>query len=217
MSLKRITVLISGRGSNLGALIDACVHGSIAGAVTHVLSNRRDAPGLRIAERHAIATTVVEQRDYASRDAFDRALVQAVDRTEPDLCVLAGFMRLLDDTFVERYQGRLINIHPSLLPLYPGLHTHRRALADGVKAHGCTAHFVTSKLDGGPIIAQGVVGVRDDDDEATLAARVLEVEHRVLPAAVRWFCEGRLCIVSNRVQLLDGPRSGDALVAPPDR
>ena len=145
MALARITVLISGRGSNLASLIDACIAGRIEGAVTHVISNRPDAAGLDIARGHGIATTVVDHRTFASRNLFDAALADAIDRGEPDLVVLAGFMRILGDDFVRRYEGRMLNIHPSLLPAYPGTDTHRRALADGVTRHGCTVQKLASK------------------------------------------------------------------------
>jgi len=214
MTLKRITVLISGRGSNLGALIEACEQGRVHGSVTHVVSNRADAAGLEVARRRGVASAVVEHRSFAERSEFDRALGTAVERTEADLIVLAGFMRLLDPDFVQRHDGRLINIHPSLLPLYPGLHTHRRALADGVKVHGCTVHFVTAHVDVGPIIVQGAVPVLDDDDEATLAARVLAVEHRILPSAVAWYCDDRLRVDGGRVHLRGRSADTAALVAP---
>ncbi|MEO8484923.1 MAG: phosphoribosylglycinamide formyltransferase [Betaproteobacteria bacterium] len=216
MALARITVLVSGRGSNLSALLAAERAGGFAGSVTHVISNRLDAGALAIAREHGVSTEVVDHRAFASRDAFDRALVAAIDRSEPDLVVLAGFMRVLGVEAVARYEGRLVNIHPSLLPAYPGLHTHRRALADGAKLHGCTVHFVTPEVDGGPIIAQSALPVHADDDEASLAARVLAVEHELLPAAVRWFCAGRLRIDGTRVRFADestaearsGARSG---------
>ena len=188
MALARITVLISGRGSNMAALIDACIAGRIEGAVTHVISNRPDALGLDIARSHGIATTVVDHRTFASRDLFDAALAAAIDQGEPDLIVLAGFMRILGADFVRRYEGRMLNIHPSLLPAYPGTNTHRRALADGATRHGCTVHFVTPDVDCGPIVAQAEVRVEPGDDPATLAARVLEQEHRLLPEVVGWFC-----------------------------
>jgi len=154
--------------------------GRIRGAVTHVVSNRPQAGGIAIARERGIDTAIVDHTQFASREAFDAELARVVDRGLPDLVVLAGFMRVLTDAFVARYSGRLLNIHPSLLPAYPGLHTHRRALADGVKLHGCTVHFVTPAVDVGPIVAQAAVPVRADDDEATLAARVLEQEHRLL-------------------------------------
>jgi len=192
MALARIVVLISGRGSNLAALLDAQRAGALGGAVCAVISNRADAPGLAIAAHHGAATEIVDHRGFVDRDAFEAALAAAIDGAEPDLIVLAGFMRVLSDRFVARYQGRMLNIHPSLLPAYTGLHTHRRALADGATRHGCTVHFVTADLDGGPIVAQQAVPVLATDDEATLAARVLEAEHRLLPEAVRAFCDGRL-------------------------
>jgi phosphoribosylglycinamide formyltransferase-1 len=201
MALARITVLISGRGSNLAALIDAANEGRIAGAITHVISNRPDAAGLRYAEREGIATTVVDHRTFTIRDAFDGALAAAIDQGEPDLIVLAGFMRILGAPFVERYAGRMINIHPSLLPAYPGTRTHARALADRTTRHGCTVHFVTSDVDGGPIIAQAEVPVHADDDEAALAARVLEQEHRLLPDVVAAFCEGRIALGEGRARI----------------
>ena len=203
MALSRITVLISGRGSNLAALIDHARAGNVAGAVTHVVSNRPDAGGLALARDAGIATSVVDHLAQGSRDAFDDALTAAVEATEPDLIVLAGFMRVLRADFVRRHSGRIINVHPSLLPLYPGLHTHRRALADGVRIHGCSVHYVTPDIDVGPIIAQGAVPVLAGDDEATLAARVLEVEHRLLPAAVEWHCAGRLVVEDGCVRVRD--------------
>jgi phosphoribosylglycinamide formyltransferase-1 len=212
--LKRITVLISGRGSNLGALVEAAREPHFGGAVTHVISNRRDAGGLAIARANAIATFVVEHTAYASREAFDTALAAAVDASEPDLVVLAGFMRVLTPAFVARYAGRLLNIHPSLLPAYPGLNTHRRALVDGVKLHGCTVHFVTPSVDIGPIIVQAAVPVRNDDDEDALAARVLAEEHRILPAAVAWFCAGRIALHGGRVRVQDAPIPAQALLVP---
>ncbi len=182
--MKNIVILISGRGSNMQALLEA----NLPCRVTAVISNRADAPGLSIAERHGIATHIVAHRDYPDREMFDAALAATIDRYQPDLIVLAGFMRILTPNFVTRYQGRLINIHPSLLPAYSGLDTHTRALQDGVKIHGCTVHFVTSDLDHGPIIIQAAVPVLADDTPATLAARVLHEEHRIYPQTIRWFC-----------------------------
>jgi phosphoribosylglycinamide formyltransferase-1 len=215
VALSRITVLISGRGSNMAALVDAARDGAIGGSVTQVLSNRPDAAGLAFARERGIATAVVDHNAHSSRDAFDVALAGAVDASEPDVIVLAGFMRVLGGDFVRRYEGRMINIHPSLLPLYPGLHTHRRALADGVRIHGCTVHYVSADVDSGPIIAQGAVPVLPDDSESTLAARVLAVEHRLLPAAVGWHCAGRLVIDGAHVRV-DFPidRPDDALTVP---
>src|SRR5204862_1427772 len=167
MALSRITVLISGRGSNLAALIAHARGGHIAGAVTQVVSNRADAGGVALARAAGIATCVIDHRDHDARENFNAALARAIDAAEPDLIVLAGFMRVLGIDFVQRYAGRMINIHPSLLPLYPGLHTHRRALADGVRIHGCSVHYVTPDVDVdvGPIIAQGAVPVLPDDNE----------------------------------------------------
>ena len=199
MALSRLTVLISGRGSNMAALIDAARDGRIAGSVTHVVCNVPDAPGLATARARGIATAVVDHRSCASRTEFDVALSEAVALGEPDLVVLAGFMRVLGADFVRRYADRMINIHPSLLPRYSGLDTHRRALADGMRVHGCTVHYVTHEVDGGPIIAQREVPVLPDDTEQTLAARVLEIEHRLLPEAVGWHCARRLAIVDGNV------------------
>jgi phosphoribosylglycinamide formyltransferase-1 len=180
-----IVVLISGRGSNMLALLEAGL------PVNAVISNRADAGGLAAAAARGIATRVVEHRAHPTREAFDAALAAAIDAFAPRLVALAGFMRILTPGFVERYQGRLLNVHPSLLPAFSGLHTHERALAAGVKVHGCTVHFVTPALDHGPIVAQAAVPVRPGDDAAALAARVLKQEHIVYPRAVRWFLEGR--------------------------
>jgi len=198
---KTISVLISGRGSNLAALLAAMRGGTLNGTITHVIADRPDAAGLAIAREHGVERTVVDHRSHASRAAFDAALTAAIKAAAPNLVVLAGFMRVLGPDIVAHYAGRMINVHPSLLPLYPGLHTHRRALADGVRVHGCTVHFVTPAVDAGPIIAQGAVPVLDDDDETALAARVLAVEHRVLPAVVAWFCAGRLVLDGARVRV----------------
>ncbi|HEV8500909.1 MAG TPA: phosphoribosylglycinamide formyltransferase [Casimicrobiaceae bacterium] len=201
MALARIVVLISGRGSNLEALLETEARGELAGTIIAVISNRASAHGLTLANERGVATAHVDHKAFASREAFDAALAAELDRHAPDLVVLAGFMRVLGAAFVQRYAGRMINIHPSLLPAYAGLHTHRRALADEVATHGCTVHFVTPDVDGGPVIVQGHVPVLADDDEARLAARVLEAEHRILPRAVNLFCEGRLRIADGRVQI----------------
>ncbi|HEX2333749.1 MAG TPA: phosphoribosylglycinamide formyltransferase [Burkholderiales bacterium] len=190
-----VVVLISGRGSNMQALIDAGV------PVSAVISNRAGAPGLGIAEGRGIATRVVDHRRHAAREDFDAALAAEIERFAPRLVALAGFMRLLTPAFVARYRERLFNIHPSLLPAFPGLHTHERALAAGVKVHGCTVHFVTAELDHGPIVAQAAVPVRPGDDEAALAARVLRQEHVIYPRAVRWFLEGRLAVADGVVRV----------------
>ncbi len=213
--MKRIVVLISGRGSNLEALLAARLPCSIAA----VISNRADARGLQTARAHGIATAVVDHAAQASREAFDAALAAEIDRHAPDLVVLAGFMRILGDAFVRRYHGRLLNIHPSLLPSFPGLHTHRRALEAGCRLHGCTVHFVTAALDNGPIIIQAAVPAYPDDSESALAARVLAQEHVAYPQAVRWFLDGRLSLdEAGRVRLDGEQRPGGALLVPqPDR
>ena len=205
MAPSRITVLISGRGSNLSALIDAANAGALSGAITQVISNRPDAAGLAYAAQNGIAAAVVDHRNYTARAEFEAALAAAIDRSEPDLIVLAGFMRILSADFVNRYAGRMINIHPSLLPAFAGTDTHRRALADAVTRHGCTVHFVTPEVDGGPIIAQADVPVMRDDDVASLSARVLEAEHRLLPQVVQWYCEGRIVLEDGRARIIDAP------------
>ena len=211
---QRLAILISGRGSNMAAILEAVAAGRIAARVAGIISNRPAAPGLGLAGERGVPTTVVDHTSFADRAGFERELAAAIDALSPDLIVLAGFMRVLGPGFVARYQGRLLNIHPSLLPAYPGLHTHRRALADGVKVHGCTVHFVTPQVDHGPIIAQAAVAVREDDDEARLAARVLQAEHRILVAAVRWFCAGRLVIDGSRVRVKDKTTGADTLLVP---
>jgi len=190
-----VVVLISGRGSNMQALIEADL------PVSAVISNRADAGGLAVAARHGIGTAVVEHRRYASRDAFEQDLAAEIDRHAPRLVALAGFMRILTPGFVQRYAGRLLNVHPSLLPAFPGLDTHARAIEAGVKLHGCTVHYVTAELDHGPIVAQAAVPVLADDTADTLAARVLREEHRIYPQAVRWFLEGRLAVRGHRVDV----------------
>lgn len=212
--MKRLAILISGRGSNMGAILDAVKAGRIDAQVAGVISNRPDAGGLTVAARHGVATAVVDHTLSPNRDDFERALATAIDTLSPDLVVLAGFMRVLSPGFVARYERRMINIHPSLLPMYPGLGTHRRALEDGIKVHGCSVHFVTSEVDHGPIVAQAAVPVRDDDDEASLAARVLETEHRILVAAIGWFCEDRLVIEGHRVRVKDEVADAGTLLVP---
>lgn len=192
--MKRIIILISGRGSNLQAIVEAARTQQWPAEIAAVVSNQTDAPGLAYAREHGLSTIVIPSRDFASREAFDGALQREIDRFRPHLIVLAGFMRILTDGFVEYYAGRMLNIHPSLLPAFPGLSTHRRALEAGVPVHGATVHFVTATLDHGPIVAQVEVPVLPNDTEATLADRVLEQEHRLYPEAVRLFVEGRLSI-----------------------
>lgn len=209
--MKRIVILISGRGSNMQALLEANLPCQIAA----VISNRADAQGLEIARAQGIATAIVPHKDYADRASFDAALAEAIDLHTPDVVVLAGFMRILTDGFVKRYAGRLINIHPSLLPAYPGIDTHERALRDGVKIHGCTVHFVTPDLDHGPIIIQAAVPVLRDDTPKTLEARVLREEHRIYPQTVRWLCRNQVWldeqgrVASDRLE-----QPGTALVSP---
>jgi phosphoribosylglycinamide formyltransferase-1 len=202
--MKRIVALVSGRGSNLQAIHARCIEQRWPAEVVAVIANRPDAAGLAFAAEQGIATAVVDHREHASRDAFDIALATAIDGFRPDLLLLAGFMRILGADFVRRYDGRMLNIHPSLLPAFPGLHTHRRALEAGCKAVGATVHFVTPQLDHGPIVMQSVVPVRSDDDELSLAARVLATEHVIYPQAVRWFVEDKLALEDGRVRQLDG-------------
>lgn len=196
-----IVVLISGKGSNLQALIDHSLHSNYK--IKAVISNRPDAAGLEKAARENIATEVVDHSDFADRYEFDLALQQCIDKYDPKLVALAGFMRLLGPEFVRHYRGRLLNIHPSLLPKYPGMNTHQRALDAGDKVHGVSVHFVTEEMDGGPVIAQEKVEVRSDDTAETLAARVLEKEHLIYPKVVSWFASDRLSMQDNKV-LLDG-------------
>jgi phosphoribosylglycinamide formyltransferase-1 len=201
--MRNIVCLISGRGSNLDAILrcareedwERALDVRIAG----VISNRADAAGLAVARRFGVGTTVVPHTAYASRAEFEAALTQTIDALDPVLVVLAGFMRVLTEGFVAHYAQRLINIHPSLLPAFPGLDTHRRVLAAGAKVHGCTVHFVSGEVDGGPIIAQAAVRILAQDTEETLAARVLTQEHLLLPRCVRWICEGRVQIEGRRV------------------
>lgn len=198
MSRKRIAVLISGRGSNLPSLLG----NELGGDVVVIGSNKADAPGLNIARDAGIPTFVVSHKDFATRELFDAAMVAALNEHRPDLVVLAGFMRITTPVFTQAFAGRLINIHPSLLPSFPGLHTHARALQEGVKLHGCTVHFVLPELDRGPIIAQAAVQVEDDDTPDTLAAKVLRQEAQIFPYAVRLFCDGRLRVDGLRVATL---------------
>ncbi len=190
-----IVILISGRGSNMQALLEEKL------PVSAVISNRADARGLATAVQHDVPTEVVPHKEFSSREAFDKALAAAVGRFSPKLVVLAGFMRVLTPGFVAQFAGRLINIHPSLLPAFTGLDTHERALAAGVKLHGCTVHFVTAELDHGPIIIQAAVPVRPGDTAAVLAARVLRQEHVIYPRAVRWFLDGKLRLDNGRVNV----------------
>lgn len=208
--MKSLVILISGRGSNMQALIDAGLPGRIAA----VISNKPDAPGLEIAKKCGLETRTLDPRSYSGREAFDAALAEAIDAYKPELVALAGFMRILGENFVNRYLGRLMNVHPSLLPAFPGLHTHEQALREGVKIHGCTVHFVTPQLDRGPIIIQAAVPVLPGDSEETLAARVLQQEHRIYPEAVKWFMEGRLKLAENIVKVSDAGFDSSVLYSP---
>ena len=190
--MKRIVILISGRGSNMQAIQQACVAEGWNAEVAAVIANVPGAAGLDWAAAQGLATAAVDHRAFPDRPSFEAALIAAIDHHEPDLVVLAGFMRILTAGFVGHYAGRLLNIHPSLLPAFPGLHTHRRVLEAGCKATGASVHFVTAELDHGPIVIQAVVPVRPGDDEPSLAARVLAVEHVIYPLAVRWFVEDKL-------------------------
>jgi phosphoribosylglycinamide formyltransferase 1 len=192
--MKRIVILISGRGSNMRSVVEACENEGWPAQVAAVISNRPDAAGLAFATQHGIATAVVDHKAFSTREAFDAALTQAIDVHAPDLVVLAGFMRILGPDCVRRYEGRMLNIHPSLLPMFPGLHTHRRAIDAGCKLAGATVHFATAELDHGPIVLQAVVPLLPGDDQATLAGRVLAQEHVIYPRAVRWFVHGQLRI-----------------------
>ena len=199
----RIVVLISGNGSNLQAIIDHCSDGEIPAELVGVVSNVPSAFGLERARLAGIEARCLNHREFISRAAFDEALTALVEDFRPDLVALAGFMRILSPAFVDKFAGRLINIHPSLLPCYPGLDTHRRAIADGAREHGATVHFVTQDLDAGPVIIQGRVKICEEDSEHSLAMRVHEVEHRIYPEAVRWFASGRLTLEDD-VAILDG-------------
>lgn len=211
--MKRIVILISGRGSNMQAVLEAKLDAQIAA----VVSNNPSAKGLQIARDAGVDTRVVNHRDYPDRPSFDRALADAIEACRPDLIVLAGFMRILTEEFIGRFRGRIMNIHPSLLPAFPGIDTHRRAIDEGVKVHGCTVHFVTPTLDHGPIVIQAAVPVLPDDDEERLAARVLEQEHVVYPRAIRWFLDGHLTLEGNRVNLSAEWRNPAALISPLSR
>ena len=211
MAEKSIVILISGRGSNMEALLRARLPARVAA----VISNNPGVAGLATAKSRGITTAVVDHREYPDRAAFDAALAAEIDRHRADLVVLAGFMRILTAPFIERYRGRMMNIHPSLLPAFTGLHTHRQALAAGVRIHGCTVHFAAADVDSGPIIAQAAVPVLPDDTEERLAARVLAEEHRLYPQAVRWFLEGRLHVdADGKVTVASARAAGGALASP---
>jgi phosphoribosylglycinamide formyltransferase-1 len=199
--MKKLVILISGRGSNMEAIVRSLRAESWPARIAAVISNTDKAAGLVTAKNAGITTQVVSWGEFSSRQLYDATLMKAIDRYEPDLVVLAGFMRILTTEFVRHYEGRIINIHPSLLPVFTGLHTHQRAIETGVRLHGATVHFVTSELDAGPIIAQAAVPVLPDDTEESLGARVLEQEHRLYPRVVRWFVEGKIRLEDGRVVL----------------
>ena len=203
-SLLPIVILISGRGSNLQAIIDCADAGALAVEIRAVISNRPDATGLGIASAAGIATEIVDHSRYADRLSFDQALQDRIDRYRPGLVVLAGFMRLLTDGFVAHYHGRMLNIHPSLLPELPGLHTHRRAIESGYSEHGASVHFVTAEMDRGPVLLQARVPVKPDDEPGSLAARVLDQEHRLYPLAIQWFAEQRIFLDEQGRIVFDG-------------
>ena len=199
--MKKLVILISGRGSNMEAIVRACSREGWPAQVAAVIASRPDAAGLEFAASHGIATAVVDHRQFPDRESFDAALARQIDAFAPDLVALAGFMRVLTPGFVDRYAGRMLNVHPSLLPSFAGLKTHQQALDAGVRLHGASVHFVTSQLDHGPIVVQSAVPVLNGDDAAALAERVLATEHIIYPRAVRWFVEGRLALDGLRVTL----------------
>jgi phosphoribosylglycinamide formyltransferase-1 len=202
--MKNIVILISGRGSNMEAIVKGCVAERWPARIAAVISNRPHAAGLAFAAAHGIATAVVDHKAFDGREAFDAELRRLIDGYAPDLVVLAGFMRILTPGFTAHYAERMLNIHPSLLPAFTGLHTHQRALQMGCKFVGATVHFVTAELDHGAIVAQAVVPVQHGDDEASLSARVLKLEHRMYPRAVRWFVDGQLAIEAGVVRQTGG-------------
>jgi len=208
--MKRIVILISGRGSNLQSILDAKLDARIAA----VISNNPAARGIDVARTFGVETAVIDHRAFPDRASFDAALADKASSYRPDLLVLAGFMRVLSEGFIKRFSGHIMNIHPSLLPAFPGMDTHRRALQEGVRIHGCTVHFVTPELDHGPIIVQAAVPVLPGDDVERLAARVLEQEHRVYPQAIRWFLDGKLKLEGNRVMVSPGRGIPEAMVCP---
>lgn len=209
--MKTVVILISGRGSNMRALLET----NLPDCKFVVISNQPTAEGLAYAKARGLTTLVIDHRGYPARADFDVALSAAIDAHQPDLLILAGFMRILGESFVRHYQGRLINIHPSLLPAFPGLHTHAQALAAGVRIHGCTVHFVTPALDAGPVVIQAAVPVFAGDNEQALAERVLAQEHVIYPRAVRWFLDGRLQLGDSGHVLLDGEQASTAILISP--
>ncbi|BCQ36075.1 MULTISPECIES: phosphoribosylglycinamide formyltransferase [Erwinia] len=207
--MKRIVVLVSGNGSNLQAILDACQQGRIHGSVAAVFSNKAEAFGLERAREANVAAHALSAAQFADREAFDRQLMLEIDAYAPDLVVLAGYMRILSPAFVQHYAGRMLNIHPSLLPKYPGLHTHRQAIENGDDEHGTSVHFVTEELDGGPVILQAKVPVYSNDSEADVAARVQHQEHAIYPLVVGWFVDGRLAMRDDAAWLDGQPLSAE--------
>jgi len=207
--MKRIVVLVSGNGSNLQAILDACQQGRIHGSVAAVFSNKAEAFGLERAREANVAAHALAAAQFADREAFDRQLMLEIDAYAPDLVVLAGYMRILSPAFVQHYAGRMLNIHPSLLPKYPGLHTHRQAIENGDDEHGTSVHFVTEELDGGPVILQAKVPVYSNDSEADVAARVQHQEHAIYPLVVGWFVDGRLAMRDDAAWLDGQPLSAE--------
>jgi phosphoribosylglycinamide formyltransferase-1 len=197
----QVVVLISGSGSNLQALIDGVAQGDLPIQIAAVVSNRPDVLGLTRAAQAGIPTAILDHKGFVSREAFDQELIRTIDAFNPGLVVLAGFMRILTPEFTQHYQGRMLNIHPSLLPKFQGLHTHQRAIDAGESQHGVTVHFVTAELDGGPAIVQAVVPILPDDDAAALAKRVQRQEHVIYPLAVKWFAQGKLRMIDNKTEL----------------
>lgn len=204
-----LAVLISGRGSNLKAIIDAIESGKLDASISAVISNKADAPGLELARQYGLQTFVVDARQYADRDSYDQQLIETIDAAGTELVILAGFMRILGEAFIDHYRGRILNIHPSLLPDFKGLNTHQRAIDAGHKQHGASVHFVNLELDSGAVVLQAVVDILENDTATTLAERVLEQEHVIYPMAIQWFAQGRLtcdndCVLFDE-QLLEQP------------
>ena len=209
---KRLVILVSGGGSNLQSLIDGCAGDKINATVSAVISNNPNAGGLERAAKAGIPNLAIDHRAFDSRETFDQALSELIDSFSPDLVILAGFMRILTAEFVDHYLGRMMNIHPSLLPAYPGLNTHQRAIKAGDKKAGATVHFVTPELDGGPPIIQAQVNIDATDNKNTLATKVLTYEHKIYPEAVRWFCNNRLVMQNNQVRLDNSPISESGII-----
>jgi phosphoribosylglycinamide formyltransferase-1 len=210
----RLAVLASGGGTNLQAIIDHCRNNSLDAEIVLVISNNPDAGALKRAERAGIPQRCIDHRDFSGRQEFDRAILTALRDADAELIVLAGFMRLISDVFLEAFPERIINIHPALLPAFPGLHVHKKAIEYGARFSGCTVHFVDNGIDTGPIITQAVVPVLPDDDEDTLANRILKQEHRIYPQAIQWLAEKRVKIENHRVRILDAAPAEGSLLNP---